>query len=357
MTVTWLGCDLATGRIAAELPALAPSVPISRRIGGPTSVGFSLPLAGAPARWELATDPGRTMIVALADDMPVWAGIILTRTGGSAPTASLGCATPEAYFDRRYAGNHAWTQQDEASVIAAGLIGDTQVDGLGLTIDAPATGTPRNRQYTDDADATVLSRLQELMDIDGGPEFTVEPRWRAGVGPTTIELVARVRNRIGVQPAQPGAVFVHPGNVADYALAESYETGKGANLVRARGDGEGEDRHTSADMVASELLAAGWPRYEHRYTPGTSIRAQDVLDGHARAALEAMRAGAQVWTVNAVASTAPRLGRDWGLGDTVGLHVITSPRHRGGVMVTARAWGWEWDPAADRVSPILLQEA
>ncbi|HEX5542462.1 MAG TPA: hypothetical protein VFX60_13025 [Micromonospora sp.] len=352
--VQWLGCDLVTGRIVEELPALSPSGAISRRIGAHASAGFSLALPDAPEGWESATDPGRTMIVALADDEPVWAGMVLTRKGGSSETAELGCATPEAYFDRRFTRDHSWTQRDEASVIAAGLIGDTQIDGIGLTVDAPPTGVLRDREYADADDATVLSRLQDLMAVVGGPEFTVDVRWRAGT--TRVELVARVRPRIGVQTDRPSAVFTFPGDVVDYTLHESYENGKGANVVRARGEGEGEDRYTSRDMVATDLLAAGWPRYEHRFTPSTSITSQDVLDGHAMSALDIMRAGARVWELTANAIEAPRLGRDWGLGDTVALDVISSPRHPNGASVTARAWGWQWDTRADRITPIIAED-
>ncbi|NBE80303.1 hypothetical protein GVV04_04725 [Micromonospora sp. NEAU-HG-1] len=353
--VTWLGCDLRTGDVVEELPAVTPAGPLARRLGTYSSTGFRLDLAGAPPSWEAATDPGRTMLVCVADGLPVWVGIVLTRAGGSAGSVTLGCVTPEAYFDRRYAQTHTWTQQDEASVIASGLIGDTQIDGLGLTIDAPPTGTTRDRTYLDDDDATVLSRLSELMDVDGGPEWTVDLRWRDATE-TSVELVARVRKKIGVQSTPPGVVFTFPGDVKEYNLFESYEQGKGATVTRARGQGEGDTRYTSADQVASDLIAAGWPRYEHRWTPSTSITSTDTLNAHAAGALALMRAGVRVWSVSAVASRAPRLGRDWVLGDVVGLHVITSPRHPAGVTVTARAWGWEWDTAGDVIRPIMAED-
>lgn len=355
IVVQWLGCELRTGRIIEELRAVTPSGPLARRLGTYSSTAFRLDLAGAPPSWDAATAPGRTMLVCVADDLPVWAGIVLTRTGGSAGTVELACVTPEAYWDRRYAKTHTWKSQDESSVIAAGLIGDTQIDGLGLTIDAPATGTKRDRAYLDDDDATVLARLSELMDVDGGPEWTIDLRWR-DASQTSVELVARVRTKIGVQATQPGAVFTFPGDVKEYSLFESYEQGKGATVTRARGQGEGDDRYTSTDQVASDLIAAGWPRYEHRWTPSTSITSTATLNAHAASALALMRAGARVWSVDAVASRAPRLIRDWALGDVVRLHVITSPRHPAGMSVTARAWGWEWDIAGDVVRPVMAED-
>lgn len=350
--VQWLGCDLTTGRIIEELTGVTPSGVLARRLGAHTSAQIALPLPAAPPAWEAATQPGRSLLVALADGDPVWAGIVLTRRGGSAETLTLGCATPEAYLDRRYTRDHVWTERDESSVIAAGLIGDVMVDGIALTVDAPPTGTLRTRTYKDADDATVLSRLQELMDVQGGPEWTIDVRW-ADSSRTRVELVARVRRRIG---GPSGAVFVLPGDVVSYELLESYEAGRGANVTLARGNGEGDTRASSAEMVDAELIAAGMPRWEHRWTPSTSLTSQDVLDGHATHMLELMRLGTQVWTMTAVAHEAPRLGRDWRLGDDVTLHVLSSPRHPGGVLVTARAWAWEWDVLGGRISPILAED-
>ncbi|MFD0429417.1 hypothetical protein ACFQ60_22330 [Streptomyces zhihengii] len=109
-------------------------------------------------------------------------------------------------------------------------------------------------------------------------------------------------------------------------------------------------------QVADQLEALGWPRYVHRFTPATGVTDPDQLTRHAAQALALMGTGARVWTVDAVASKAPRIGRDWALGHTVRIDVTTSPRHPKGMDVVARAWSWELDPGADRVRPILVQE-
>jgi hypothetical protein len=64
-----------------------------------------------------------------------------------------------------------------------------------------------------------------------------------------------------------------------------------------------------------------------------------------------------VWSIEAVASVAPRLGSDWALGDSVHLAVQQSPRHPQGVDVVARCWSWELDPGSDKVRPILVEES
>lgn len=199
----WLACDLKTGRVAVELPGLYANGTVSRSIGRYSSCDFSLPIAstvdpitGKQNNWEAATTPGRTMLVAVAADLPVWGGIVLTRTGGTDPNVSLGCATLEAYLDRRYVRDHAWKQQDEASVIAAGLFADANVEGIDLLIDAPPTGTLRDHSYADDEDKTVYSCLQALMGLIDGPEWTIDLAW--GPNQASVEKIARVRKRIGV---------------------------------------------------------------------------------------------------------------------------------------------------------------
>lgn len=356
--MTWLACDLRTGAVIEELAALVPGGSLQRRLGHSTSLSCSLPLAGAPSGWEGATEKGRTLLVCISDaGVPAWPGMVMTRNRGSASSVSLGLATPEAYLDRRYVGDHAWEQVDEASVIAAGLFADAQPDGIGLTIDAPATGTLRDRTYADADDKTMLSALTDLMGVQDGPEWMIDCRWRDSKQ-TSVELVARVRKKIGVQPAMPAAVFDLPGCVTVYEQAESYENGKGANVVRAYGDGEGDTRAVSDPAEADDLIASGWPRYEYRWTPSSSIVQTDTLNGHASSALALMATGASVWTFTASTLAAPQLGVDWGLGDNVRLSVAPgrSAGHPDGVEVVARAWGWDWDTRADTITPILVEE-
>lgn len=190
--------------------------------------------------------------------------------------------------------------------------------------------------------------------MDGGPEWTVDIQWNSAH--SGFEFPLRVRPSVGLHGAT-APTFDFPGCVSAYTLAESYEAGKGATVVIARGEGEGISRLTSAPHVATVLIASGWPRWEYRFTPATGVTDPDQLEAHAARTLALMAQGAQVWSVEAVASRAPRLGPDWGLGDSIHLAVETSPRHPAGADMTARCWAWELDAGADRVRPILVEES
>ncbi|MFE3386377.1 hypothetical protein [Streptomyces anulatus] len=354
--LAWYGCDLRTGGIVEDLPSLAPSGPLSRRLGASTSAQFDLTLAGAPAGWQEATDHGRTLLVAVdtETDRPIWAGLPLNRAGGSAPSISFGAATPEAYLDRRYTGTHTLIQQDQADVVTA-VMTSALSQGPPFVMDAPPTGVLMDFDVQDSDDRTILSVLEELSGAEGGPEWTVDVEW-ADAAHTGFVLPVRVRPAIGLQSTNPEAVFDYPGCVTSYTLTESYEAGKGATAVVARGEGEGESRLTSASMVATTLEAAGWPRYVHRFTPASGVTDPAQLDAHATKALALMQTGSNVWTFEAKVMESPRLGRDWGLGDTVQISVSRSPRHPSGAVAVARAWAWELEPAADVLRPILVQE-
>lgn len=355
LETTWYGCDWPSGQIVAELPNLVPQAPLARRLGAYTSTSFSLDLSAQIPAWTAATQPGRVLLVACIDDRPMWAGVILPRARGSAPGATLSATTVEGYFARRFTADATFSSTD-LSTIAAGLLAQIQLTVPCLDISTTLTGTTDSRSYFDSDDKTVLANLAELMALDGGPEFTVEPSWSNDR--TAFRMTARIAPRIGSVSPGPTAVFDYPGPVTEYQQQESYEDGKGATVLRATGAGEGDARAVS-DTLTSAYVAAGWPVYEYRWSPGSDLTDTDVLDSHAAAALDLMQGGASAWSLTANAVEAPVLGVDWSLGDHVRLMVQpgTSPGHPDGADVTARCWAWEWDTAAQTIAPILIEES
>lgn len=353
--VTWLGCDLVSGRIIEELPNLAPSGSISAVLGTYTSASFRLPvpLAGRgalPRNWEAATEPGRTMIVALLAGQPIWAGVVLIRQGGTGATVDLACTSLEGYLDRRFVRDHTFKQVDEAA-IAAGLADDAGPNGIGFLVDAPNTGTKRDRTYADKEDKTVYSALRELMGVDGGPEWTISLAWTSAAQ-TAVAKVLQVRKRVGFATSTPNAVFMagatRETSSAVYTLREDYSSGNGANYVVATSSPEGVPKRSAP----ASNITAGWPRFDLRFTPSTSITDQATLDAHARAALAITLRGASSLTITARADAYPVLGTDFFIGDDVGYELV-GHRHPAGLAGVGRAVGWDLDPQANTLSPIL----
>lgn len=365
LDIRWHGCDLATGRIVADLTDARTQSGISSVVAAYTSASLELPIplsgpGNAPADWLAATHPGRSMLVCVLSGQPVWAGIPLTRRRGSAPTAAISCVSLEGYLDRRYVGDHTWTSQDEASVIANGLLGDANTNGIGLVVDAPATGTLRTRTYADQDDKTVYSALRELAGVTDGPEWTIALRW-ANSSQNRIEKVAVVRKRIGVAAAIPDATFdtraaavldSSGGSTASYEYTEDYSAERGANWIVATSSGQGDARPQSSPQ--SNILT-GMPRWERRFQPSSSITDTAVLDQHAARALALMYDGAVSISITARADANPILGTHWGLGDDIG-YDLAGHGHPDGLTGVARAVGWVLDPEAGIVKPILVEE-
>jgi len=136
---------------------------------------------------------------------------------------------------------------------------------------------------------------------------------------------------------------------ARYTYTEDYGDGRGGNHVTATASGEGEDRPQSA---AASTIRPGWPRYEHRFSPSTSINDGPVLDGHATATLARKLFGARTWALTTRWNETPQLNLDWRLGDDVAWD-LRGHRHPAGVTGRGRVIGWELEAAVGVAKPIL----
>ncbi|MGZ0151870.1 hypothetical protein ACXJJ3_32760 [Kribbella sp. WER1] len=350
----WYGADLVTGNIIEELP-FVPGGPISRVIGAYTSLQGTLALPDSPAGWEAATEPGRVMLVCVRaeDEMPLWGGIVIGRSGGTNFTIELSLVSIEGYFDRRFVKARD-NEQRNASGIALNLVFDIP-ESIGLTWLAYTSDLTLDREYTDTSDQTVYSQLTELMGLQGGPEWTVDILWK-NANHTAFDKRFHVEQTIGRGSwDNPEAVFDFPGNVVEYTLSEDFTSDKGANHIEYFGDGEGDTRPAGVPARATDLLAAGWPRYEFRRTIAGADE-DDDLTKHAAEALTWMKQGARIVTLVGRASEAPRLEVAWSLGSPVKLEVSESPRHPNGYSLTARAIGWELDTLDGTVTPMLEEQ-
>jgi hypothetical protein len=355
-TVEWIACDVVTGDKVAYLHGL--SGQISRALGQYTSDTLTIPapLAGPLALGGLldqAIGPDQLptrMIVCIINDLPAWAGIIWKVRGGSVGTIELGCATPESYLDRRFIGDMAFTQTDQA-MLAAALIEAVNEEGIGLAIDTPLTGVPRDREYFDDEDATYYQRLTELMDIQNGLEWTIDLDWRT-TRMQSVQAIFRARNRIG-STAPRGPLATASEAVVTYEIIHDYGKGMGANDVLAYSSGEGTDRPQSQHIRNTFALEAGVPRIEHRWMPSSSIKETAILNAHATSELMRLDGGTTSLAIKSRWNIEPaRLGVDLALGDDVAYSVV-GHMHPLGLSGVGRMVGYRLDTTAGTFEPVL----
>jgi hypothetical protein len=355
-TVEWIACDVVTGDKVAYLHGL--SGQISRALGQYTSDTLTIPapLAGPLALGGLldqAIGPDQLptrMVVAVINDIPAWAGIIWKVRGGSVGTIELGCATPESYLDRRFIGDMAFTQTDQAA-LAAALIQAVNTEGIGLAIDTPLTGIPRDREYWDDEDATYYQRLTELMNIQNGLEWTIDLDWRT-TRQQSVQLIFRARNRIG-STAPRGPLATASEAVVTYEIIHDYGKGMGANDVLAYSSGQGADRPQSQHIRDNFALESGVPRIEHRWSPSSSIKETAILNAHATSELMRLNGGTTSLAIKSRWNIEPaRLGVDLALGDDVAYSVV-GHMHPTGLSGVGRMIGYRLDTTAGTFEPVL----
>lgn len=354
-TIQWLACDLVTGDRLAFLPGLRGS--ISRALGAYTQETQTLPIplygpsSLGPLLYDVLEGCGRVMICAIVNDVPAWGGVLLKASGGTEVDVSLALSTLECFLGRRYVGDHKWTNRDEA-VIVTGLVNDAQDQGIGLIIDAPLTGTLRDREYFDKDDGRVYDRLTELSNVEDGPEWTIDLAWKDSTH-RSIAKIFRLRKRIG--KSVPTATISTKGAAkATYTYTVSYADGDGATSVMATTSGEGQDRPQSEPVIADGVIASGMPRWEYRFSPSSSIKETETLRAHARQRLIEIGNGTRSIEVTARWDQEPvRLGVDIQLGDEVEFDLY-GHMHPNGLRGTGRIVGWKLDPQAGTYSPTIL---
>lgn len=323
---TFLVADLVTGKIRDELP-LTIAQDLTRLLMDVGTGDLDLPTSdpACPGNWDSLTTPWHNLVLACDDHARIlWAGIPTARTRNpTTPVVTLQCVTVEEYLNRRYVPDLTYTAADQTSTIAralAGIAGDSH--GIGLEYDTAASGVLRDRSYYDDESVAVLQRLQELAQVIGGFEWTVDVEW-ANDARTQVRKIFRTGYpNLGRVTDTPEAWFELPGTITqDVKYDESWSADDAATHVVATGDGEGESKTRSAPVVDTMREAAGFPRLEYRRS-FSSVTDQATIDDHAQAVAAQLFGGQQVVTLSARADQDPKLG-DWSLGDTVGIRVRT----------------------------------
>jgi hypothetical protein len=364
-TRRWLSIEQSSGRVIAELPNLIVSSALKKTLGGYEQATVDLPIATAPDDWERATQEDYAALVALDDDRdtPLWGGLVTKsdRSTGPAATVEMTLNTAEWYLSQRYVADIAYQAEAgtamEQCTMVVDLVNRYAVpNGLPFQFDyLGASGTMRERTYRDMDNTTVYAALQNLMGVDGGPEWTIN--WAhipaAGGVPERYVPVLFVRDRISApRPAGagPAAAFAYPdGNLLSVKESRSH----GANDVMATGSSQMDYRPQSSHHTD---LTGGGPRYDYRWSPSSSITEIPTLDAHAAKALPILKSAQRTITLVARRRDAqgwvqPRLGDVYDLGDDISFDV-EDDSWPNGLTGIGRCISWEL-PDEDTVIPIL----
>nr|DAT45561.1 MAG TPA: ReqiPepy6 protein [Caudoviricetes sp.] len=303
----FLAVSLTTGIVLAEFPDLQVSR-LSYRFEETTSGTVMVPWRNVPSNWSEATVPYGTAILLVHGSTVLWGGIVVKRERTlQGEGLSLTVATVEYYLDSVYVGNHTYSNRDQCEIVKD-LVSTTLKDHrFMLSVEASPSSIRRDRTYEADSDKSLLSAIQELSNVQNGPEWCTS--WRTnGDGYLPVLTVA---DRIG--SVDPVMTFDESA-MTSFRVLEDYTSGYGANMVWAVGSTTGEDQLRSDVMVADQSYR---PVVEHVVRPSSSITWKETLNAHASSALRQLREGTNTMSMTLSLLDAPIVYEEWKPGDVV----------------------------------------
>lgn len=362
MAYTWLAVEARTGKLIAELPEFECGS-VSKELGNGSTASGVLPLTRqTPENWSRAILEGGSALV-LVDDasgVPVWGGMVKRTAPDETDKVPVSLATYETgYLSQRYVGDVEYDQTGAVDIIID-LLSRFVLNGsnggipMRVVVEGTSRGVVTDQVYQDTEDKTVLSVLQTLSSLDGGPEWTIG--WETLDSGQTYTPVFRLSgtklgNRVPAGLSAP-ATFEIPGPVSAVSLDRDYTDGNGANDVMATSTASGASRPQSNHVVIPDSQR---PTFELRFTPDTNVDdIDDRLDSFARARAAEVAEGTRTLALKAAVRDAPRLGVDWVEGDDIGYVVSGVRSFPSGLSGVVRALGWVLDlDGLEQVTPVL----
>lgn len=362
--------DLITGTVRADrIPLRVES--FSRLLGGvgqPGELTGKLDLGALPSQSNLlaALEPRKTLLWAMQDGYPVWAGPIWDWDHQSAASNELPIVAKElgSLFQRReIRADQSWTD-DQFNIIRNLVNYATGKASGGVAQLVQSTNTSNTAFVTAAFTAANGGKILDLIN-QVAAQYQIEYSWDPGLSSTgapIITLRIGTAATMGRPYSSTSLQLVFPGNLTDYAWPRTGSTS--ANSVLATASSQGGTAwtsNTSTHGLDSADLAAGYPLLEDSisYT-GSVITAQSQIDAVADAQQlmvaksptipSAIIAGGQTPTVQQI-----QLGDHAMLRATSSLHpaIGTSP----GLVQDVRIIGWTVRPSGDQPETTSLMLA
>lgn len=341
----WLAVSLTSGIVLAEFPDLQVSK-LSYRFEETTSETVTLPWRNVPSNWVEATIPYGTAIVLARGSTVLWGGIVVKRERSfESEGVSLTLATVEHYLDSVYVGDHSYSNCDQCEIVRDLVSTTLKEHRFELEVVTSPSRVRRDRTYARSSDKTLLSVLQELSNVQNGPEWCTS--WESGYG--RYLPVLTVADRIG--SVSPVTTF-DESVMTSFKVAEDYTAGYGANAVWAVGGTSDGGQLRSDVMVADQSYR---PVVEHVIQQSSSITRKETLNAHASSALGQLRNGTNTVGMTLSLMAAPMIYEEWKPGDVVAWTIADDTgRFTGFVQGEARIVGYDIDfSGVWTITPVL----
>lgn len=299
-TYRYLLCDLLTDQPLADLPLSG--VSFDRRISRTGSLQATLDAttANLVERARLAHEyAGRSALWVYRGDQLWWGGVLWAAPAQQAERGAvqlnLSAATFDSYAHHRVLrANLSYAGVDQGTIMPS-LWRHMQADPrghIGMVAENQPTGILRDRAYFGHEQAYYGELIENLGDVEHGPEHTIDT-YLDSSGQRVKRL--RLANRLGA--TVPTIVFQRAAQGGGRVLTwndEADATDAGTTF-QTRGDaqaanvGEEQVPLLSSVQEATDLLDAGWPLLDVT-EDRAGVTELDTLEGYT-AALRDSRAG------------------------------------------------------------------
>nr|DAI78224.1 MAG TPA: ReqiPepy6 protein [Caudoviricetes sp.] len=341
----FLAVSLTSGIVLAEFPDLQVSK-LSYRFEETTSETVMLPWRNIPSNWGEATIPYAVAILLVRGSTVLWGGIVVKRERtlqGEGLTLTL--ATVEHYFDSVCVKDHVYSAWGQTWIVKDLVTSTLKDHRFVFDVKTDHSLITRDRTYTESSYKTLLSVLQELSNVQNGPEWCTS--WKADGG--RYVPVVTVADRIG--SVTPVTTF-DESVMTSFKVLEDYTAGYGANSVVAVGASTDENQLRSDVMVADQSYR---PVVEHVIRPSSSVTRKETLNAHASSSLRQLQDGTNTVAMTLSLMAAPMIYEEWRPGDTVAWTVADDAgRFAGFARGEARVVGYDIDfSGVWTITPVL----
>lgn len=303
----FLAVSLTSGIVLAEFPDLQISR-LSYRFEETTSGTATIPWRDIPSNWSEATVPYGVAILLTRGTTVLWGGIVVKRERTLQGSGlSLTLVSVEHYFDSVCVKDHTYSGWEQTWIVSDLVTSTLQDHRFMLDVETGHSAIHRDRTYEESSDKTLLSVLQELSNVQDGPEWCTSWRVRDGRYVPLLTIADRVGS------VTPVTTF-DESVMTSFKVVEDYTAGYGANMVVAVGSESSEGQLRSDVMVAGQSYR---PVVEHVVRPSSSIVLKETLNAHASSALARLKDGTNTIDMELSLMAAPVVYEEWRPGDMV----------------------------------------
>lgn len=331
--------DVLTNSVIEEIPCWG--VTIAEGLdGGEFRGSFALDLTNKNNDDLVsASIPGKCYVVVERNGVPIWGGIIWSRTYQSqAKSVQLYARTMDQYLTKRLVLNDVTYTALEQRNIFRNLLSDVQADPNATNWLLPSlfdTVVLADFEVAGSELRTYKEAIDQLATTETGFEWRINVTRESGNYVWTVQVGFPV---LGQPLNDNSVVFEYPGNVLNYWQNDTIG-GAGTNIF-AKGAGEGENM-PQVEVVHQDLLDNGFPRYDQDIAFKT-ISSIDRLEELALIQANLRKVPMPVYTVEMKADRTPEF-TEWSLGDYCRLS-FKDPLHPVGLTYSTRILKWDYTP-------------